>query len=344
VTEEEDEKLGTLVKLAYEKDHISRPSLQKFMLYAIGCAQKRLKYDTLRRRVLAYLWTLPRWFALPAIASSVALGCILAGASGWLTAVAIVCGGLLMAWAHVMNSVLDYSWTKLDTGSPDERSRPKDYTTGQQAIASGLLRPAGVFLSALGWLVLSVFLAVVLTVYGTPWVWLPWGLMALATFGYSYGKLHYACELVLGLGFGSFAVMLGSASSETFTFSMFKDAFLAGIPFVIMFGFAMEAWDQWRDADVNWDKGLRNLGAWVWKTGGSISNLCGWLVAMSYVVQVVLVESDILPRMSLISLVSILPYAYCLAVLEKQQRLGVLLGLLGCFSYMVLLVVGTAIV
>jgi len=157
------------------------------------------------------------------------------------------------------------------------------------------------------------------------------------------GKLHYQCELALGLGFGSFAVMFGAASSTAFTPDMLGTAFLAGLPFAIMFGFVLETHDQWTDAERDVPKGLRNLGAMLWKSGASPVAFLSWLVISAYIVQGSLVICGFLPKLSLISLFSILPYSYCLACLEGSRKLGVVLGLAGCFVYMTLMVVGVAI-
>ncbi|MDP2857395.1 MAG: hypothetical protein Q8P50_05380, partial [Bacillota bacterium] len=40
-----------------------------------------------------------------------------------------------------------------------------------------------------------------------------WSLAAACTFWYSWGKQHYMCEAALGLGFLSFAVMFGAATT-----------------------------------------------------------------------------------------------------------------------------------
>jgi hypothetical protein len=50
VTAKEDEKLDTLIKLAYEMEDISRPTLQEFILYSIDCARERLKLVYAQRK------------------------------------------------------------------------------------------------------------------------------------------------------------------------------------------------------------------------------------------------------------------------------------------------------
>jgi hypothetical protein len=50
MTAEEDEKLDTLIKLAYEMRSITKPTLQEFMLFAIDCARERLKLVYAQKR------------------------------------------------------------------------------------------------------------------------------------------------------------------------------------------------------------------------------------------------------------------------------------------------------
>jgi len=180
-----------------------------------------------------HLCTLPRWFAAPAAVSAVVLGLILGNAALWLWPIAIISGLFLMAWAHQANSWLDWSWTAFDRGTEEERSKEKSYTGGQSVIEKYAMSPREVALGALGWLAASAALAAVISTFVSPWIWLPWALVALCTFWYSWGKQHYNCELALGMGFGSFAVMYGMAASQQPNFGL---AFLAGLPFTWLWG------------------------------------------------------------------------------------------------------------
>ena len=292
-------------------------------------------------RLLAHLWTLPRWFAAPFAVCGVLLGTALVDEWSWLTAVAVGSGLGLLAWAHSMNTLLDWSWTKFDLGSPEARSKPKEYTSGSQVIARGIMPPSEVFINALGWLALSGVLAAVVSWQASPWVWLPWALAAACTFWYSWGKLHYMCELALGLGFGSFAVMLGVTAGDSFSLSLFGTAFLAGLPFALAFGFGLETHDQWTDAERDVPKGLKNLGALLWKSKASPIAFLSWLIVASYIAQLALVATNILPALSLISVFAVVVYSYCFAMLEGYNRkAGVGLGLLAATVYEALVVVG----
>jgi len=292
-------------------------------------------------KIYIHLLTLPRWFALPAVVAAIALGGILMEVTFLPILLAILSGMLLMAGAHSFNTYLDYVWTKLDQGGEEERSRPKEYTVGQQPIAAGLMNPPEVLANALGWYALSIIPAIILTVIATPYIWIPWVLSALSTFYYSYGKLHYQCEFALGLGFGPFAVMLGACASPNPNLGI---AFLAGLPFLILWGFLAEFVDQATDAEVNWNKGLRNLGAWAWKNNVSIPMFTGWLLVMTFIVQFALVLSGILSPLVNISLISFPLFAYGMVTLgEKFSKQGVLLLLVGVFVHMVTFVVGQGI-
>lgn len=291
-------------------------------------------------KLYVHLFVLPRWFAAPAAICAVALGCILGRVPLLPSVLAVVAGLFLMAWAHAMNTFLDHEWTSFDKGTAEERSRPKEYTSGQQPIASGLMKPSEVLAGALVWLFLSAVLTFALAQL-TPLIWLPWALVALCTFLYSWGKLHYLCETALGLGFGSFAVMYGMAAS---TRPDMLKAFLAGLPFLVLWGFTAEFIDQATDAEANWPRGLRNLGALAWHNGVSVPLFTGFLWAMSYLVQVALIQCRVLAPASGLSLVALPFIAYGLVVMGNDfKKRGILLLLGAIFLHMVGLVVGQAI-
>lgn len=250
-------------------------------------------------KLRVHLWTLPRFFAFPAAACAIALGCIQTSSSGLLIALAILASGTVMAWGHSMNTYLDFK-TGIDRIG-DKTSRPKTYTAGNQVIVQGIMHPDEVLINALFWLGLSLIFIMAVAANSTFWVFLPWALSALMTFLYSWGKLHYACELALGLGFGPLAVMMGAAASESFTFSDFGPAFMAGLLFGWVFGFGAEFIDQAFDADQNWDSGLRNMGALAWKTGIHPATFTGLLLAFAYLIQIALVIGGFLAPLTLSS-------------------------------------------
>lgn len=292
------------------------------------------------QKLMGHIVTLPRWFGLPAAVCGVVLGGLIAGANAFHLLFAVLCGVFLLAYAHSANSWIDWAITKLDQGEPKERSKQKVYTSGQSLLALGMLSQNEVLANSLGWLALSLGFAIPLSLMTTMWVWLPFGLVVLCAPAYSWGKLHYSCELILGLGFGSFATMMGACAVANPPLWV---AFLAGLPFTLLWGYFAETYDQWDDADVNWDKGLRNLGAWVWKSGLSISHFLGWLLALTYLAQVFLIANDILAPMTAISALAIPVFAYSLAILQAEKKKGVLIVLLAIFLQMILLTVGQGI-
>lgn len=295
---------------------------------------------SLSKKIVAHIITLPRWFAAPATICAVVLGAVIGGGDVIPTILAVTTALLLMAAAHSSNTWLDYYWTHFDLGTEDERSRPKEYTVGQQPIAAGILSGKEVLANILFWLVLSAIPAGVLSAMVSPWIWLFWVLIIACSPWYSWGKRHYLCELALGAGFGPFAVMLGMASQPN---PDFLKAFLAGIPFLILWGYGAETIDQWTDAEPNWPRGLRNFGALLWKNNVSVTMFLTWLLAITYMSQLFLIAGGVLAPLTGLSLISFLPLSFCLLYLEKNLKVGVLWGLGGIFLHMILLTVGQVV-
>jgi len=283
---------------------------------------------------------LARFFALPACACAVLLGIALGGHWSWRSAMVVLAAIFQMAYAHSFNTLLDYSWTGFDKGPEEERSKGKVYTKAQQPIAAGILTPKGVLANGLVYLAISAIFIGIVAWKVSPVIWAIWFLTTLCTFWYSWGKLHYQCELALGMGFGPFAVMLGMASQPNPDFLI---AFLAGIPFLILWGYAAETIDQWTDAKPNWPRGLRNFGALLWKNNVSISMFLAWLLSITFLSQLFLIAGGVLVPLTALSLISFIPFSFCLLYLEKDLKLGVLWGLGAIFLHMLLLMLGQVI-
>lgn len=283
---------------------------------------------------------LGRFFALPCVVCAVLLGCTLGGSLNWLSIMVVLAAIFEMAYAHSFNTLLDYSWTGFDKGTEEERSKGKIYTKGQQAIAAGKLSPAVVFMNGLVYLAISAVFIGIIAWQVSPIIWLIWAVTSLCTFWYSWGKLHWNCELALGTGFGPLAVMLGMASQPNPDFLV---ASLAGIPFLILWGYAAETIDQWTDAEPNWPRGLRNFGALLWKNNVSISMFLGWLIGITFLSQLFLIAGGILAPMTALSLISFIPFSFCILYLEKDLKVGVLWGLLAIFLHMILFTIGQII-
>jgi len=283
---------------------------------------------------------LGRFFALPACVCAVLLGVALGGQWSWLSAMVVVGALFEMAYSHSFNTLLDYSWTGFDKGTEEERSKGKVYTKGQQAIAAGKLSTKEVLVNGLCYLAISAIFIGIVAWQVSPAIWLFWGLAALCTFWYSWGKLHWNCELALGTGFGPLAVMLGMASQPK---PDFLTAFLAGIPFLILWGYGAETIDQFTDAEPNWPRGLRNFGALLWKNNISISMFLTWLLTITFLSQLFLIVGGVLAPLTALSLISFIPFSFCLLYLEREFKTGVMWGLGGIFLHFTLLLVGQII-
>ena len=279
------------------------------------------------------LVSLPRWFSLPVSTSAIVLGGIISGASIPALALATAIGMLLMAYSHTMNSWIDYVMTGFDRGAT--RSKKKPYTSAQNLIEDGIssrfvLESGAAY--ALGALALTL---VAHALYG-PLVWVPVLITIPLTFAYSYGKKLYLCELVLFLGFGPLAALLGASLSES---PRIATSMLAAAPVGLMFGFAAEAYDQWYDAEKNWDRGLRNIGALVWKHKLNIVSTVTLLSLTAYVTQIALVLSGVLDMKTLISLLT-LPALLIMIRLGVYSRYAVLAALGALSLYCVLIPIG----
>ena len=291
----------------------------------------------MKDKVKAHLITLPRWFALPAAVCAVLLGITLGDNWSWLSAMVVLAAIFEMAYAHSFNTLLDYSWTGFDRGTEEERSKGKVYTKAQQPIAAGILTPKEVMANGLVYLAISATFVGIVAWQVSPVIWAIWAVTASCTFGYSWGKLHWSCEFFLGIGFGPFAIMLGMATQPNPDFLL---AFLAGIPFLILWGYGAETIDQFVDASPNWPRGLRNFGALLWKNNVSVTMFLVWLLTISFLSQLFLIAGGILAPLTALSLISFIPFSFCLLYLEKNLKVGVVWGLGGIFIHFLLLLVG----
>ena len=301
-----------------------------------------LQQSKTSRRSSFYLATvvLPRWFAAPIIVSSVILGWAVSAPLSWWVVLPVLMALLVMSYSHVINAVLDWSWTKLDRGLESERSHPKPYTSGQQVIASGLLSPRQVLLIAVGWLALSAIAMIYISIY-TASFWVPrfWVLSTLVTFAYSWGKLHWLCELALGIGFGPLAALIGAAASPS---PDYLTAALASIPIFLIFGFAAEIWDQAADSDANWERGLRNIGALAWHYHIFIWEPVLAFTVLAYLSQLFLVLNGVLNPWTWLTL-GTLPFLAFIPRATLENKLATLVALTGVFVYCILLALGEVI-
>lgn len=294
-----------------------------------------------KQKLMAHLITLPRWFALPAVVTSVLLGCILGGELNYLSVIVCFTALFLMAGAHSWNSYLDKEWTHFDEGAVEERSKEKTYTIGQSVIAKGILAPRMVAVNATIWYIISAVLTAVIAIKVSPIIWAIWVPAALCTVFYSWGKLHNMAETALGLGFGPFAVMLGMATQSN---PNFLTAFLAGLPLFFVWGWTAEFVDQAIDAEHNWPRGLRNLGAYAWKNNISVPLLTLILLMFGYMIQAGLVIGGILAPMTFLTFIAFPIACYAVVILgDDFNKKGLIIGLFAALVYTIALPVGQLI-
>ncbi|MDP2662011.1 MAG: hypothetical protein Q8R28_14905 [Dehalococcoidia bacterium] len=289
---------------------------------------------------MAYVWTLPRWFGAPVAWAAVALGYYVAGGTGtpFALAMSLVSMSFLMAWAHSMNTWLDYFWTGLDREGPG-RSHSKPYTAGSQVIANGTLSGHSVLAASLMYLAVSLG-ALLAVVAVNPWVVIPWTAGALCTFWYSWGKLHYQCELALGMGFGPLAALMGAAAVPD---APVLPALLAGLPIMLAFGFAAETYDQWYDADENIPRGLRNIGALIYRKGWRIDGVVSVLLLLAFASHLALIAAGVFSVYTLVAF-AVLPLLMADLPKAGSKNTAVALRLLfDLFGYVILLAVGQAL-
>jgi 1,4-dihydroxy-2-naphthoate octaprenyltransferase len=268
------------------------------------------------KKIKAHLWTLPRWFAAPLFGAPAVLGALLAGGltlNSWLGVIGTL---LIMAGGHSFNSFLDYSWTGLDKGGPEERSAEKDYAGGQSLIAAGIVRPAEVAGNALAWYALALVPLVYLAVK------VGWGVIVvgvlgmLATFAYAKSKFNWTHEAVLGTASGPLAVLGGMFA--TTASPPWVAGLVVSVPSFILISFVGLALDEWPDAAANLKKGVRSIAYKVWENGVSLEwYLSAWLLFI-YVYQVFLISTGLLAPLSAISFF-VWPFLMAFLVLLKQD-------------------------
>ena len=284
-----------------------------------------------------HLVQLPRPFAIPAIVLAVLLGGIISGAAALPLGLACLAAALLTASGHTFNTYLDHEWTKLDKGEAAERSRSKVYTAGQQPIASGIMSPREVLTNALVTLGLSAIPAYFVGAMVGPWIWIVWGIGASITFWYSWSKLHWHPELVIGFFFATLPVWAGMAASGTV--DLWR-GFVIGLPLFLFWGLAAEPVDQWMDWEPNWPKGGRSLGMLIGRLNVPIRWIISFAVIMAFVVQAALVGLAWLAPLSLLSLIAIVPLMVGCIWIDYDKKKGLIWALSGAYVFTALLVVG----
>lgn len=272
----------------------------------------------MNRKLKAHLWTLPRWFATPLFASPAILGGLLAGGMTVYSWLGVLGTMLIMAGGHSFNSVLDYSWTGLDKGAPQDRSAEKDYSGGQSLIANGIVSPREVTANAIGWYLLALVPLVYVAVNIGWQVIIIAVLGMLATFAYAKSKFNWTHEVVLGTASGPLAVlggMFATTSSPPWVIGL-----VVSVPSLILISFVGLTIDEWPDAEANLKKGVKSIAYKVWEYGISLEwYVSSWLLFM-YLYQVFLIAAGILAPLSVISFFTWPFMVACLVLMKRDFR------------------------
>jgi 1,4-dihydroxy-2-naphthoate octaprenyltransferase len=291
-----------------------------------------------KTKLKAHLWTLPRWFATPLFGAPAVLGALLAGGmtfNSWLGVIATI---LIMAGGHSFNSFLDYAWTGLDKGEPEDRSAEKDYSGGQSIIAAGIVSQKEVAFNAITWYLLALIPLVYLA-FNVGWQILLIGIAGmLVTFAYSKSKFNWTHEMVLGISSGPFAVLAGMFA--TTNSPPWVTGLVVSVPFLILISFVGLAIDEWPDAEANLKKGVKSISYKIWEYGVSLEwYVTSWLLFM-YMYQIFLIATDILQPLSAISFLTWPLFISFLVLSKNNFRKWAGLIVLTGVAYPILLVLG----
>ncbi len=285
-----------------------------------------------------HLWTLPRWFAAPFFASSAILGSLMAGGLNtysWLSVIAVL---MIMAGGHSFNSFLDYAWTGLDRGEPEDRSAEKNYTSAQSLLAKGEITLREIVANAIVWYLLGLSLLVYIsTQVGWPIILI--GVLGmLITFWYSKAKFNWTHELALGLGVGplpSLAGMLASGGNPNWI-----NGILVGLPAAIILAFAGLALDEWPDAEANLKKGVKSLAYKVYENGFSLElYILGW-IAFLFLYQILLIVIGPFKPLTGLSFMVYPPILGSLVFLKKNLNRTAFFIIIFAALYLILIIIG----
>jgi 1,4-dihydroxy-2-naphthoate octaprenyltransferase len=309
------------------------------------------------KKFKAHVIQLPRPFAFPFFACSILLGSLLAGSINLNAWIGLIAGLLITSGGHAFNSFLDYAWTGLDKGTPEERSAEKGYTGGQNLIASGVVSVRETALNGLAWYALSIIPIVFLGIR-TGWLILvPWLLGLLMTVWYSKAKFNWTHELALGVAVGPVAMLLGMYAVSPNP--PWVDGLIVSVPVSIILSFAGLAFDEWEDAEANLKKGVKSLAYMVWKYSDLSSNeqerqrgvkstntllwyLSTWILfVVAY--HVFLIATGYLHPLSGLAFISIPGAIACMVFLPADfKKVGKIFAIVAAF-YPILLLIGEII-
>jgi len=304
----------------------------------------------MKEKIKTYLLIMPRWFALPAALTAIALGGILANGITWQVVVAMVAGTMIMIGGHYYNSWADWLYG-LDRGAP--ASVEKWYTGASLAISAGLTT---IRETLIGWIICYVISAILVgwicLSIGSAWPWLGWGIGVTTATIYSPGF----CKGVKALGFpeycgiGGFGIggcLIGyTASCGLVSFT----PVICGIAISLFWGLSW-APDQFPDAESDYKKGIRNLGTIIAITKFPLGVYYLPAMLFAYMFQIFVINLGYLSAWTFLSALALPLFTLGAIWLTKGQdnpagadfEKGVKYALLGIFLAMILVVVGQLI-
>ena len=289
-------------------------------------------------KLKAWLWTLERYFALPFFGGSLLLGVVLAGGSlrsldTWL---AFIMGTALMCAGHVWNGFLDYQ-AGLDKGEAGDRSAEKAYSGGQSLLASGVVTLKEVIAIAVIWDVIGSGLAIYLATQ-TGWQIILIALLSIVVpFAYTPAKFSYFHELVLFIGAGPLAALIGMYSvSPNPTWWI---GIAASAPAGLILSFVGLPLDEYPDAEANLKKGVKSVAYKVWEYGVDLGfYLLAWIMFV-YLLQLFLIAVGILAPLTWLTFVLVPPFMAAMVFLKKTFRktAGILVIIGACYPLLMLI-------
>ena len=289
-------------------------------------------------KLYVHLWSLPRWFAAPAVVPAVALGAVMAGAPFAPTVLVCLSALALMASGHSLNTFTD--WV---TGVDKEGgSVEKSYTDGSQVIRHGGATPAEVFLNAFIWFLIALALLLLAASAGSNAVFAGFILGALLGYSYSPVLKYLGLPELLGIGgFGIASVMMGYAASGALDlFRVVVAGFAISVPFAVSWGV-----DQLYDAKSDVKRGVHNIGGLLLTTGLPVSTYITLGVAVTYIALMYAILTGALSRSTFMAILAMPLFVICIAGVHSPEtrEKGVRYGLAGIFTYEVLVLAGQAI-